>query len=159
MRRSHPESDKLICRIDVTAFAGVMLGLVGMFVLSAGVVGDTSRNGALVPVDLAKASNFVDLAGANREDALVVAITRNGDVWFGADRVTLEKLPGAIRAQVSDGAERKVYIRVDQRAKYGLVGRVLDGVRAAGIEKVAFVVDQRSSSISVSNAASRPASP
>jgi biopolymer transport protein ExbD len=38
--------------------------------------------------------------------------------------------------------ERKVYIRADGRAWYGTVKEVLDGVRAAGVEKVGFLLEQ-----------------
>ncbi|MGA8314168.1 MAG: biopolymer transporter ExbD [Terriglobales bacterium] len=145
MSRPRSEFANLICRIDVTAFAGVMFALVGMFLLPAMVVVDSPRNAAQIAVDLAKASNSTDLRGADREDALVVAITRDGHVWFDRDQVLLENLPTAIRWRVSGGAERKVYIRADMRAKYGLVVRVLGSVRAAGIEKVAFVVNERNS--------------
>jgi biopolymer transport protein ExbD/biopolymer transport protein TolR len=93
-------------------------------------------------VDLAKVSSPVEMEGADREDALVVAITRDGKVWFDGDQVTFENLPGAIRQRASTGAERRVYIRADMRARYGGVARILACVRAAGIERVAFIVDK-----------------
>jgi biopolymer transport protein ExbD len=43
--------------------------------------------------------------------------------------------------------ERKIYIRADARARWGTVKVVLDGVRAAGILRVAFLVDSRRSPI------------
>ena len=49
----------LICRIDVTAFASVMLALVAMFILPARFGGDLPKS---VPVDLAKVSNPVAVA-------------------------------------------------------------------------------------------------
>jgi biopolymer transport protein TolR len=82
------------------------------------------------------------MRGADREDALVVAITRDGNVWLVADQVQLENLPAAIRERVSRGAERRVYIKADMRARYGGVKQVLACVRAAGIDKVAFIVDR-----------------
>jgi biopolymer transport protein ExbD len=47
------------------------------------------------------------------------------------------------------GVERKVYIVADMRAKWGAVKIVLDGVRSAGILRVAFLVDQRRSTASL----------
>jgi biopolymer transport protein TolR len=122
-----------------------MFALVGMFLLPAMVVVDSPRDAAHIAVDFAKASNPKEMPYADREDALVVAITRDGQVWFDRDRITAENLPAAIRERVSLGAERRVYIRADMRARYGLVVRVLGSVRAAGIEKVAFLVDARNS--------------
>jgi len=39
----------------------------------------------------------------------------------------------------------KVYIRADKRARYGAVIEVLDRVRSAGIENIAFLVDEQKS--------------
>ena len=148
MRQPRSQSAKLICAIDVTAFAGIMFALVAMFLLPATVVVDSPRDAAHVGVDLAKVSNSTDLRGALREDALVVAVQRNGNIWFDRDKITPEHLPVAIRERVSHGAERKVYIRADMRAKYGSVLEVLSTVRSAGIENVAFLVNERNSRLS-----------
>jgi biopolymer transport protein ExbD len=47
------------------------------------------------------------------------------------------------------GVERKVYIVADSRAKWGAVKVVLDGVRSAGILRVAFLVNQSRSTASL----------
>jgi biopolymer transport protein TolR len=96
-----------------------------------------------MPVDLPHVSNAREMSGADREDALVVAITRDGQLWLATDQITPENLTAAIRERVGQGAERKVYIRTDTRARYGLVVRVLSNVRAAGIDQVAFIVSER----------------
>ena len=82
---------------------------------------------------------------ADREDSLLVVVTKNGDVFFGTEKLTSDQLPGKIREGLRQGAERKVYIKADGRAKYGKVAEVLDGVRAARITNIAFLVDQRKS--------------
>jgi biopolymer transport protein TolR len=73
---------------------------------------------------------------------LEVAITRDGRVYFGHGAIALTNLSGAIREEVGHGAQRKVYIRADMRARYGGVKQVLDAVSAAGIENVAFLVEE-----------------
>ena len=138
-RRHSARPVRLICSIDVTALASVMLALVAMFVLPARVEVDRRE----VSVDLARVSDPAEMMGADREDALVVAITRDGNVYFGSEQVTFESLPVKIREHLSEGAERRVYIRADMRARYGGVARTLACVRAAGVERVAFMVDQR----------------
>jgi biopolymer transport protein TolR len=143
VNQRRPSTAQLICRIDASAFAGIMFALVAMFVLPATVVVDLPRDAFHIPVDLARVSSPADMRGADREDALVVAITRNGQIWFATDQITPENLPAAILDRVRTGAERRVYIKADMRARYGAVARVLDSVRAAGIEQVAFIVDKR----------------
>jgi biopolymer transport protein TolR len=122
-----------------------MFALVAMFLLPAIVVVDSPRDAAHVSVNLARTTNSTDLGGALREDALLVAIQRDGHIWFDRDQITPENLPAAIRERVSHGAERKVYIRADRRAKYGTVLEVLSSARSAGIENVAFLVNERNS--------------
>jgi biopolymer transport protein TolR len=141
MRQKHSKSAKLICRIDVTAFAGVMFALVAMFLLPATVVTDFRTPSA----DLAKVSHPVAMRAALREDALLVAVQRDGKVFFGNDVVPTEGLAAMIKERLSHGAERKVYIRADARANYGTVAGVLDSVRSAGVENIAFLVDERKS--------------
>ncbi len=136
----------------MSAFASVMCALVAMFILPAMFFVDLPRG---ISVDLAKVSNPTDMVGADREDALVVAITRDGDVWLVGDRIQLANLPAAIRERVSRGAERKVYIKADMRARYGRVAQILASVRTAGIERVAFIVDKRTPPHS-GNASARP---
>ena len=140
MVRSYSNSlKKLICRIDVSAFAAVMFALVAMFLAPATVV-DLPKHAS---VDFAKVLHPAPMTGADREDALEIAVTRDGQIWLGTNQVNAEYLPAAIRERVSHGAERKVYIRADMRAKYGTVKLALNSVRSAGIENVAFLVDKR----------------
>lgn len=73
-----------------------------------------------------------------------VTILRDGQVYFGSDRVTPAALQQKIAEHLNErGVERKVYIVADMRAKWGAVKVVLDGVRSAGVLRVAFLVDQR----------------
>src|SRR5580698_7299779 len=62
-------------------------------------------------------------------------------VYFGSDRINVINLPAKIQDHLKDReAERKVYIVADMRARWSNVKMVLDGVRSAGILRVAFLV-------------------
>ncbi len=135
----HNSLRSLICRIDVTAFAAVMVALVAMFLAPASFTDQHER----IPIDLAHVSHPLRAPKELREDVMEVAVTRDGQIYYGTDRVTLDYVPDAIRKSISQGAERKVYIRADQRARYGAVKQVLDRVRSAGIQDVVLLVDQR----------------
>jgi len=91
--------------------------------------------------DLPEARHSVEMPRANREDALVIAITRDGKVYCGPDRLWLEELPATIRERLNAGAERKAYLKVDRWAKYGLVINVLNAVRSAGVENIGFLAE------------------
>ena len=91
--------------------------------------------------DLPRVSHPNSMWHAQREDALVVGILRNGDVFFGSDRLNPDRLGRAIRESLP--SNRKVYIRADARVRWGQVALVIDQVRAAGIPSLAFFAEQR----------------
>jgi hypothetical protein len=64
--------------------------------------------------------------GAMREDAIRIAISRDGRMYLNRSAVPLEDLPKLIREEVSAGSERKVYISVDSRAGNSDPESVLD---------------------------------
>lgn len=138
MRKTSAKSTGLYCRIDVTALASVILALLAMFLFPAMVI-THSRIGAELP----KANRPNAMAGALKEDALLVVVQRDGRIFFGSKEILAEHLPAEIRQQLSGGAESKVYIRADARAKYRYVLPVLEAVRSAGVETVGFLVEQR----------------
>ena len=80
---------------------------------------------------------------ADRDDALVIAIMRSGDVFFRNDKLPSDRLGAAIRESLPSAREREIYIRADARARWGTVALVIDQVRAAGIPSVAFFAEQR----------------
>jgi biopolymer transport protein ExbD len=41
------------------------------------------------------------------------------------------------------GSERKVYLKVDTRAKYGDAAAAIDQIRESGIENIGLITDQR----------------
>jgi biopolymer transport protein ExbD len=82
------------------------------------------------------------MPGAMREDAMKIMIMMDGVIYFGNHRVVAEELPEEIRERVRNGAERKIYLVVDQRAKYGNAEKVLDQVRLAGIREISILTDQ-----------------
>jgi biopolymer transport protein TolR len=128
-----------ICYIDMTSFLSVQLVLLFMFMVVASDRPDLPSNTTANP----RVGHAVPMRGALREDALVVAVQRTGDVWLGYKKLSADQLPVSIHEAVRRGAENKVYIKADGRAKYGQVREVLAAVRSAGVEKVGFLVYQR----------------
>jgi len=81
---------------------------------------------------------------ADKEDALIVAVMRTGDVFFGNDKLpSLEQLTGKIKDRLANKSDKRVYIRADARAKFGRVVEVVDDIRAAGVDQLGLLTDQR----------------
>lgn len=71
-------------------------------------------------LDLAKVSHPVSMPGADWDNALLVAVTRDGQLYFGSDQITPDSLPDRIRERLKDReVESKAYIRADIRARWG----------------------------------------
>ncbi len=137
MPQRNSRSSRLISNIDVSALAAVMFVLVFAFIFLTA----TPHYG--VSADLPKVWHPIPLRGAHREDALIISILRDGRIYFGTDQTNPGDLPAQIREGVRRGAEKKVYIRADARVRYQTVTAVLDAIRSAGVEKIAFLAYQR----------------
>ena len=92
-------------------------------------------------VDLAPAVHSKPLPGALKDDAIRISVSRDSHVFFRDHRLALEDFPNEILEGLRTGAEKKVYVKVDARAKYGNVSAVLEQIRLAGIENVAFLTE------------------
>lgn len=131
---------KLISNIDVSAFASIMVVLVAIFIFRSGAHIDLPSH---TVVDLAKATHPIPVPHASREDAITIAVMRNGDVFFGNDRVRPSGFSDRIRESLEKGSEHTIYIRADARCKYSTVKDVLDEIHKSGVEHAVFLVDQR----------------
>jgi biopolymer transport protein TolR len=133
--------NQLICGIDGTPFVHVALGLCLALLLFFVSVPQPFHDA--MTRNLPQVSHPVSMSHADREDAMIVTVARDDKVFFRSELINPVQLQVKIREAVEQGSERKVYIRADARARYGWVAEVLDGVRAAGIEQIGFLVEQR----------------
>ena len=138
-RREERRANHYYCAIDVTAFAAIMVALLGMFLgMTAGAVGHP-----LFSVNLPKVMNPTIQRKADREDAIHIGVTHDGKLYFKGMQVPSSRLPDLISQSVQEGAERKAYISADNRARYGYVVEALDAVHEAGLTDVVFIAEKR----------------
>jgi biopolymer transport protein ExbD len=122
--------------INVTPMADVMLVLLIIFM----VVTPMLQKG--VSVELSRTRNPVDMKEADRDDAVLVAVTRDGQYFLGQDRVVIDDLAAKINDLLSSRLEKTVFVKSDFRAKYGDVVRLVDSIRAAGVDKVGLLTER-----------------
>jgi biopolymer transport protein TolR len=127
--------------INVTPMVDVMLVLLIIFM----VVTPMLQHG--VPVDMAKVNNPEDMHDADKEDALLVAVTRDDKVFFGTDLVKPDDLTQKIKDRLANRPNKTVYLKADMRAKFGWVVEVVDSVRAAGVDQLGLLTDQEKSGV------------
>jgi biopolymer transport protein ExbD/biopolymer transport protein TolR len=123
--------------INVTPMVDVMLVLLIIFM----VITPMLQKG--VSVDLAKTNNPSMMPDAEKEDALLVAVTRDGKVYFISDQIAPDQLTNKIKDKLASRTDKRVYVRADARAKYGVVAEVVDNVRAAGVDQLGLLTEQR----------------
>jgi biopolymer transport protein ExbD/biopolymer transport protein TolR len=131
------EGAKVNSNINVTPMVDVMLVLLIIFM----VVTPMLQKG--VSVDLAKVNNPQQMPDADKEDALLVAVMRDGKIFFGNDQITPDSLTEKIKDRLANRVDKRVFIRADARAKYGTVVEVVDNVRAAGVDDLGLLTEQR----------------
>ena len=95
-------------------------------------------------VDMAQVNNPEDMHDADKEDALQVAVTRDNKVFFGTDLINPDDLTEKIKDRLSrPGQDRRVFLKADARAKFGWVVTVVDDVRAAGVDQLGLLTEQK----------------
>ena len=120
---------------NVVPMADIMLVLLIIFM----VITPMLQKG--VSVDLVRTQNPRSMPDADREDAVVVAITRDGKIFLGSDATQLGDLVTKVQAQIASRVDKTVYIKSDARAKYERVVMVVDEVRSAGVDQLGLLTD------------------
>jgi biopolymer transport protein TolR len=126
--------------INVTPMVDVMLVLLIIFM----VITPMLQKGR--SVDLAQTNNPMQMPDADKEDALVVAITRNSDIFFGDDKISdPDTLTPKVKDRLANKNEKRIFIKADANTKYKNVVEVVDAVRAAGVDQLGLLTEQRKS--------------
>ena len=134
------EGAKVNSNINVTPMVDVMLVLLIIFM----VVTPMLQKGQ--SVDMAKTDSPIAMQDADKEDALLIAIMRDGTVYFGSDKTPVDQLTQKMSDKLANRQDKRVFIRADARARYGSVVDVVDNVRAAGVDQLGLLTEQRKQS-------------
>ena len=122
--------------INVTPMVDVMLVLLIIFM----VITPMLQKG--VSVDMVKSVNTRNMPDADKEDAVMVAVTRDGKLYLGSDQTTLEDLGKKVRDRIENRVDKTVYIKSDARAKFEIVVKAVDEIRSAGVDQLGLLSDK-----------------
>jgi len=136
-QRARKRRSQYFCRIDVYAAVSVFVVLLFIIMLST----PTSHRHSGVDLPRTKYPSW--LPGAIREDAMRLTLTRDGKIYFGYRVTSQADLPAQIRTALHAGAEKRIYVLADARARYRDVKIALDGIRLAGVPRVTFITEAR----------------
>ncbi len=124
------QSGSTVSEINVTPMVDIMLVLLIIFM----VITPMLQHG--VSVDLFRAQNVRQMADADKEDAVVLAVTRDGKLFLNTTPIQLNEITTKVKDRISNKLDKTVYIKSDSRAKYGDVVAVVENVRAAGVDQL-----------------------
>ena len=115
------EGAKVNSNINVTPMVDVMLVLLIIFMVITPMLQNK------VQIDMAQ----------------VVAVTRDGGVFLGQDKVAPSELGRKVQDKLADKPGKTIYIRADARAQYKAVEDAIDAVRTAGVDDVGLLTQKR----------------
>src|SRR3984893_10578609 len=121
---------------NVIPMADIMLVLLIIFM----VVTPMLQKG--VSVDMAVANNPRDMTDADKDDAVIVAVTRDGKIYLGNTAINKEDITGQIKDRIANRLAETVYVKIESRAKYGDVVAVVDEIRSAGVDQLGLLTER-----------------
>jgi biopolymer transport protein ExbD/biopolymer transport protein TolR len=131
------EGSKVSSNINVTPMVDVMLVLLIIFMVITPMLQNK------VQIDMAKVDNATSMPDADKDDAIVVAVTRDGGVFLGQNKTSVSELGNQVSAALANKPGKTIFIRADARAQYRAVEDAIDAVRTAGVDDVGLLTQKR----------------
>ena len=131
-----PKAGDQMAAPNVIPMADIMLVLLIIFM----VVTPMLQKG--VSVDMAKVNNAEDMQNADKDDAIILAVTRDGKMYLGSKQIALSEITTSVKDQISNRLDKTVFVRSDARAKYGDVVKAVDEVRSAGVDNLGLLTEK-----------------
>jgi biopolymer transport protein ExbD/biopolymer transport protein TolR len=122
--------------INVTPMVDVMLVMLIIFMVI------TPMLSKGVSVDLVKTKNPIPMQAADKSDAIVIAVTRDGKTYLSTTQIAAADLPPKVKDLLINRLDKTVFVRADSRARYERVVEVVDNLRAAGVDQLGLLTEQ-----------------
>jgi biopolymer transport protein ExbD/biopolymer transport protein TolR len=128
----------VVSDINVTPMVDVMLVLLIIFMVITPMLSKGQN------VNLVKTYNPIKMAEADKEDAVLIAITRDGKVFLspGNSIVQPSDLGSKVKDLQTNRSDKTVYIKADARARFASVTDVIDNLRTAGVDQLGLITEE-----------------
>lgn len=124
-----------VADINVTPMVDVMLVMLIIFMVI------TPMLSKGITVDLVKTKNPIAMADADKEDAVLVAVSRDGKVYLGSTQMTADSLPPKVKDLLTNRIDKTCYLKADSRARYERVVEVVENLRSAGVDQLGLLTE------------------
>ena len=125
-----------VADINVTPMVDVMLVMLIIFMVI------TPMLSKGVSVDMVKTKNPIPMQAADKSDAVVIAINRDGKVFLGTTQTPPEELAPKVKDLLTNRLDKTCFVKADSRARYEKVVEVVDNLRAAGVDQLGLLTEQ-----------------
>ncbi len=127
----------VVSDINVTPMVDVMLVLLIIFMVITPMLSKGQQ------VNMVKTHNDIKMQEADKEDAILIAITRDGKDFLspGNSLIQPDQLAGKVKDLQQNRSDKTVYIRADARARFSSVTDVIDNLRTAGVDQVGLITE------------------
>ncbi|HUA59466.1 MAG TPA: biopolymer transporter ExbD [Verrucomicrobiae bacterium] len=125
-----------VADINVTPMVDVMLVLLIIFMVI------TPMLSKGVSVSLAKTNNPIAMQAADKSDAVVIAVTRDGKTFLNTTQLKPEDLAPKVKDLLANRTDHMVFVKSDERAKYSVVLEVVQNLQAAGVDQLGLLTEQ-----------------
>ncbi len=137
METSRGAETRITSEINVTPMADVMLVLLIIFMITVPLL----QQGIFV--NKPRARNAQEEPLVDDEDATMVTITRQGDIYINRDAVGPNQIVERILERVALKPELPLFIKADVAVLYGTVVDLVSKAREAGVEQIGLMVDRQ----------------
>jgi biopolymer transport protein ExbD len=127
----------VVADINVTPMADVMLVLLIIFMITTPLL----QSG--ISVNLPKARNPLEAPEADKNDAVVISLNREGTIYRAKTPLSEDQLYSFLndRFSGSEVQDRTIFLRADTALAYGRVVQIVDGCRTAGVDRIGLMTD------------------
>jgi biopolymer transport protein ExbD/biopolymer transport protein TolR len=130
------ESPPPVADINVTPMVDVMLVMLIIFM----VITPMLTKG--VSVDMVRTKNPIAMQAADKTDAVIVAVTRDGKTFLGNTLVPADQMAPKVKDLLTNRIDKEVFLRADSRARYEKVVEVVNNLRASGVDQLGLLTEQ-----------------
>ncbi|KGK00930.1 ExbD/TolR family protein [Thalassotalea sp. ND16A] len=115
--------------IDMTPMLDIVFIMLIFFIVTTSFVKEAG-----IDVQKPKAANASKKPSAN----IFIAVRENGEIWMDKRVVDVERVSANIEKLLAEQPTDIVIIQADKGAKHGVVVKVMDAIKDAGIDKISI---------------------
>ena len=134
MRKRHIQNNmKRVGDVNLTPMIDMVFILLIFFLVSTSFVKETG-----VEISRPSAQTVV----RNEQGNILVGITQQGDIWIDRRQISLDALRANVSRLKAENPEGAVIIQADQQSNTGILVKVIDQIRLAGISNISIAASE-----------------